>query len=136
MKIMKKLLSICLSAVLLCLVLAGCTVTSSRIVKTGYAGSETSRSWSGRFKSYNGYESKQIAIPKGAETLKLQFSLAAEEGTLRFTALHADGRELFDPEEVAEGTWELALNPGMKVVLRMEGNQAKNGSFQLEWEFE
>ena len=132
---MKKLLALCLAMALLCLLLAGCTVSSSKVVKTGYVGNETSRSWSGRFKSYNGYEAKRIAIPKDAATLRVKFSLAAEEGTLRFTA-EKDGLEIFDPKEVLEGTWELSLDPGAKVTLRVTGEQAKNGSFALEWEFE
>ena len=135
MEKMKKRLSLCLAVTLLCLLFAGCTVTSSKVVKIGYVGSETSRSWSGRFKSYNGYEAKQISIPKGAETLRVKFSLAAEEGTLRFTALD-NGLEMFDPGEVAEGDWELALSSGTKLTLRMEGEQAKNGNFALSWEFE
>jgi hypothetical protein len=110
-------------------------VSSSKVVKTGYVGNETSRSWSARFKSYNGYEAKRIAIPKDAATLRVKFSLAAEAGTLRFTA-EQDGLEIFDPEEVREGTWDLSLNPGAKVTLRITGNAAQNGSFALEWEFE
>ena len=134
MRKMKKRLSLCL-ALLLCLLLAGCTVSSSKVVKTGYVGNETSRSWSGRFKSYNGYEAKRIAIPKDATTLRVTFTLAAEEGTLRFTA-EKDGAAYFDPEEVREGTWEEALAPGAKYTLRITGNAAQNGSFALEWEFE
>ena len=130
---MKKLLSLCLA--LACLVFAGCAVSSSKVVKTGYVGSETSRAWSGRFKSYNGYEAKQISIPKGAETLRVSFSVAAETGTLRFTA-EQDGTECFDPKEVLEGTWEMALPPGAKITLRITGDAAQNGSFALAWEFD
>jgi len=131
---MKKPLSLFL-ALSLCLVLAACTVSTSKVVRTGYVSNQTSGSWSGRFKSYDGFEAKQISIPKGAETLRVKFSLAAEEGTLRFTA-QKDGREYFDPDDVLEGTWEEALTPGARYALRIAGGQAKNGSFSLEWEFE
>jgi hypothetical protein len=134
----KKWVSLCLAAALLCLLFAGCT--ASKVVKIGYADTETSHSWKGRFKSYNGYETKRISVPKDATALKLKFRLSAETGALRFTA-YADGREIFDPEEIMEGTWELALNPGpggpgAKYALRITGEQAKNGGFALEWEFD
>jgi len=129
----KKWVSLCLAAALLCLLFAACTASS--VVKIGYAGTETSNSWKGRFKSYNGYETKRIFAPKEAQTLRLRFRLDDETGALRFR-VEKDGAECFDPGEVREGTWEALLVPGAKYALRLSGEQAKNGSFALEWAFE
>jgi len=128
---MKKVVTLCL-ALALCLAFAGCT--TSKVVKIGYVGSQTSRGWNGRFTSYDGYESKRISVPKGAQTLRLTFRLAAESGALRFT-VQQDGLEYFHPDDVLEGTWEATLTPGANYYLRIAGEQAKNGSFALSWEF-
>jgi len=133
---MKRALSLCLAA-LLCLLLAGCVASSSKVVRTGYTSNQSSRAWSGRFKSYNGYESKVVTIPKGYDTLRVTYSVAAEAGTLRFTLEEAGGLVLLDSHEVdtPEGTIEHLGAAGEKYVLRITGDAAQNGSFALEWEF-
>jgi len=134
---MKKLFSLTLAAALLCIAIAGCGASMNKAVKTGYVSSQSSRAWQGRFKSYNGYESKRVTIPKDADTLKITYSVSAESGTLRFTLLDADGIVLLDTQEVEtpEGTVTRLGRGGEKYYLRITGDGAQNGSFALEWAF-
>ena len=133
---MKKLLSLSLAA-LLCLALAGCVAGGSNVVKTGFVSTQTARAWEARFKSYNGYESKVVTIPKGAGTLLVIYSVAAETGTLCFTLEDAAGLVILSSEEAGmpEGTVTRLAQSGEKYILRITGDEAKNGSFSLEWEF-
>jgi len=134
---MKKLISFTLAAALLCMMFAGCGAPMSKAVKIGYVSSQSSRAWEARFKSYEGYESKRVAIPKDANVLKIAYSVAAETGTLRFTLEDVGGTVLLDSQEVEtpQGTVERLGQGGEKYILRITGDGAKNGSFALAWEF-
>jgi len=109
---MKKALAVFLAA-LLCLALGGCgAARADRVTKTGFVGSSTSTKWTGRFKSYNGSESKVVRAREG-KTLVISFALEAEEGELLFTAEGPDGMERFNTgdADVKEGTLNIESVP-------------------------
>lgn len=133
---MKKFLSLCMAA-LLCLGLFGCA--GSSIVKIGFVGSETAHAWSGRFKSYNGSETRQITADGSA--MELRCALTAGEGWLGVSVETLDGRQLFSVNtqagDFSDDSLRFDLLPGeTKYLLRVTGEQAKNGSFNLDWSFE
>jgi len=128
---MKKLFALILAVTLLCLALPSCA--GSSVVKVGFTGSSGANSWSGRFKSYNGWETRRITVPDVDENtaMVIGYALACESGTLRITVEDSKGLELVDTGEVTEGAIHLG-NSG-KYLLRVIGEGAHNGSFALQW---
>jgi len=127
---MKKLFAAILAALLLGL--AACGTAGSVIVKTGFVGSSGAHSWSGRFKSYNGSEAKQINVKDDGDTLVITYELTVEAGELRVRVEDRQGQVRVDTGEVMSGKIHVA--GAGRYLLRVVGEEAKNGSFALNWE--
>jgi len=133
---MKKVLALTLVALFAALALSGCA--QSQIVKTGFVGSSGNSAWSGRFASYRGFEEKRVS--GGGNIMCLDYKLAAESGRLRVSVETPDGTPLFSADT---GQGDAAYDARFPLtgdntvfILRVTGERAKNGSFQLEWRFE
>ena len=113
-------------------VLCPCRLRRGRHCKNRLCGQRGFDSWSGRFQSYHGSETKRVTVPKGMD-LFVTYKLAAESGDLRVTVENPKGMVYVDTEQVKEGTITVA-HEGGKYLLRVVGEDAKNGSFELKWE--
>ena len=131
---MKKILTFCLAAALFCVIFSGCDATQTdRVSKSGSFSSTSSTKWNGRFKSYNGSESKVIRAKEGMD-LVITFALSTEEGEFFLTVENQNGIVLNTRDEKTdEGTLSIGFEGSLR--LRITGEHAKNGSFTLSWEF-
>ncbi|MCL2495148.1 MAG: hypothetical protein FWE98_05770 [Oscillospiraceae bacterium] len=127
----KKAFALILAA-LLGLAFVGCQGASNTMV--GYSETNTSRSWQGRFKSYQGTQTKALGTPEEGSLL-LRYELAAETGELRMALETNGGEVLFEAKAGDAGAFDLALQGSVRYLLRIEGKGAENGSFKLAWEF-
>jgi len=128
---MKKVFALILAA-LLGLALVGCQGTSNLMVD--YDETNTSRSWQGRFKSYQGTQSKTLDTPEEG-SLVLHYELAVETGELSMTLETMEGEALFEANAGDAGEFDFMLQDSGHYLLRIAGEKAKNGSFTLAWEF-
>ena len=127
---MKKKICIILTALLFCTTLTGCTSFFSIGSAVGLSGSQHGTVMNARFSSLNGSRGARFKLDQG-DTIRINYELVCEDGSLTLTFEDKDGNILFTNSETT-GVKDITVETSQRYTLRLTAVKAK-GSYDLTW---
>ena len=119
-----------LTVLLTVITLTGCTSFFSIGTTVGFTGSQHGTVMNARFNSFNGARGARFKLEQG-DTIRINYDLVCEEGSLTLTFEDRDGNILFTNSEKA-GVEDITVSSGQKYTIRLTAVKAK-GSYDMSW---
>ena len=119
-----------LTVLLTIITLTGCTSFFSIGTSVGLSGSQHGTIMNARFTSFNGARGARFKLDQG-DTIRLNYSLVCEEGSMTLTFEDRDGNILFTNSEMS-GVEDITVSSSQKYTIRLTADKAK-GSYDLSW---